>query len=106
MNSRYNALRLLVIFAFLLGTAACTGADVDLGNAGVPLAGVDASSEVTQITAGPQPVCLADTDCAALAGGPCTLALCEPQSKRCVVVPRPDFAVCDDALPCSAESMC
>ena len=87
--------------------SACGGSDVVVGGAQVPNPPLgDAASDVTQTTIGPQPVCLVDSDCAALATTPCVQALCEPQSKRCVAVAKPDFAVCDDGELCSAESLC
>jgi hypothetical protein len=52
------------------------------------------------------PTCLTDVDCAPLAKSPCTLAICEPVSRRCVTVPRPEFAACTSTDLCVAEAVC
>jgi len=101
-----RSLPLLPLFALAALAAACDDSDVIVGANGIPgPPAVDASGDVSP-TAGPEPICLADSDCAALAQGPCVQALCEPQSRRCVVALRPTWAACDDGDPCTSASLC
>ncbi len=104
-NCQNNHGILGALLCLALSLAACNGSDINLGATGAPGKPIATGSDVS----GTQPsesVCLADADCAALAKTACSVAFCEPASKRCVVAARPDGAACDDGDPCSGESLC
>jgi hypothetical protein len=85
-----------------MALAACDGSTVRIGKS--PLK-ADAASGDAQLPTPPTdttvaPLCLTDSDCAPLADQPCSQAICEPASNRCVVVPKPALTPCDTGKPC------
>ena len=89
-----------------LWATGCNGSDVLIGNSGAPAPSLGDATDVGSPPVGTQPVCLANSDCAALAKGACYTAVCEPKSQRCVVAAKLDGAACEDGDSCSAESLC
>ena len=86
--------------------AACQGATV--GTTAEPTQPAPATPDPDALGYGPAvaPTCLADSDCAPLQTEPCAQALCEPKSRRCIVVPRAEFAVCVSDDLCVGAAVC
>ncbi len=91
----------MMLAVLALTSLACNGADVELGVRKAPKPAVaDPQPELNPVAVPVAPVCLADSDCSALASQPCALAACEVSTHRCVVVPRADFTTCSTGLAC------
>ena len=96
---------LAVLVSLGLFAAGCNGSAIE--TSALPVLGTATDTQGNVDGAGDAlGHCIADSDCLTLATTPCSQAVCEPTSHRCVVAPRPDHAACDDGEPCSAESAC
>ncbi len=103
--SRLRALKLLLLSSGLALAIGCRGSAID--TTAMPTSGpeITLTGDVTS-TADTTATCLADSDCAPLATTPCSQAVCEALSHRCLVSQKPERAACDDGDPCTAESVC
>ena len=98
------------LLVLAMAITACQGSEISTnaiiaGGGSVSLADGQLSDGVDAVGAAGS-LCVADSDCAASASGPCAAAFCDAPSGRCLVGRRPDFSTCDDGEPCSAESFC
>ena len=83
--------RLATLLALLAAASGCRGSAMD--TSALPTHGpqTELAGDVTEST-DTSGVCLADSDCAPLATTPCSQAICETLSHRCIVSLRPERA--------------